>query len=77
MGGQAYEMRRLTSADRIAIPAGLIASAAGVVVLIFGRGIIASTIGVGLLGTAGVAFVALVFLLVGEGGHHHYRRGAQ
>jgi hypothetical protein len=77
MGGHANKLsKRFTSADRIAIATGLLTLAAGVVVLILARGILASTIGVCLLGVAGVAFVALVFLLVGESEDRHYRKGA-
>jgi hypothetical protein len=39
---------------------------AGVLLLALGEGTLATTVGAGLLGLAGIAFVALVFLLVGE-----------
>jgi Na+/melibiose symporter-like transporter len=75
MGGKENRMRkRLTFADRIAVSVGLLALAAGVVVLVLARGTLAWTIAVCLLGVAGVAFVALVFLLVGESEDRYYRR---
>lgn len=68
--------RRFTSADRLAVFIGCIALLAGILVLVLAHGTIASAIGICLLGASGVAFVSLVFLLVGEGEDRHYRRGA-
>ncbi len=76
MGGRTNKTRRFTSADRVAVSAGCVALLAGVVVLVLGHGILSSTIGMYLLGVAGIAFVALVFLLVGESEDRHYRKGA-
>ncbi|HEV2923334.1 MAG TPA: hypothetical protein VGW98_04810 [Solirubrobacteraceae bacterium] len=45
---------------------GILALVAGTVVLVAGEGTLASTVGAALLGLGGIAFVALVFLLVGE-----------
>jgi hypothetical protein len=66
--------RRFTSADRLAVCIGCAALLAGVLVLVLAHGTIAFAIGTGLLGVCGVAFVALVFLLVGESEDRHYRR---
>jgi hypothetical protein len=66
---------RFTWADLIAIGLGLLAAIAGIVVLATVHGIVASIVGVGLLGLAGIAFVALAFLLVGESEDRDYRDG--
>jgi hypothetical protein len=50
---------------RVIASLGVLAAVAGVVVLTQG-GIVALVVGTGLLGLAGIAFVALLFLLVGE-----------
>jgi hypothetical protein len=68
--------RRLTSADRAAVGIGCAALVAGVLVLSLAHGIVSVVIGIFLLGLCGVAFVALVFLLVGESEDRHYRKGA-
>jgi hypothetical protein len=68
--------RRLTSADRTAITIGCAALVAGILVLSLAHGTVASVTGIFLLGLCGVAFVALVFLLVGESEDRHYRKGA-
>jgi hypothetical protein len=74
--------RRLTTDDRIAMCVGSIALIAGAVVLAFAHGVLASYVGAGLLGIAGIDFVSLVLLLVGEsedreitGKHHASRLG--
>jgi amino acid transporter len=67
--------RRLTSADRMAIAIGCVALVAGILVLSLAHGATASAIAIFLLGLCGVAFVALVFLLVGESEDRH-REGA-
>jgi hypothetical protein len=56
----------VTKADIFAACVGLLALVAGAVLLVVGEGALASTVGAALLGLAGIAFVALVFLLVGE-----------
>ena len=56
----------LTGADRLVLAAGALCLIAGVLVLIVADGFVASIIGAGLLGLAGIAFVSLAFLLVGE-----------
>ena len=55
---------------------GVLALLAGIVVLVAGQGSLASTIGAVLLGLAGIAFVALAFLLVGESEDRDRRDGA-
>lgn len=67
---------RLTKADRFAIAIGVPALAGGIVVLVFGAGYIASIVGACLVGLAGIAFVSLAFLLVGESEDRDYRRPA-
>jgi hypothetical protein len=57
---------RLTSADLLAGGVGVVALIAGGVLLAAGDGTVASIGGAALLGLAGIAFVALAFLLVGE-----------
>jgi hypothetical protein len=75
VGGPENRIRkRFTSADWIAASTGLVALVAGVVVLALARGTVAWTIGMCLLGVAGVAFAALVFLLVGESEDRYYRK---
>jgi amino acid transporter len=68
--------RRFTSADWTAIVIGCAALVAGILVLSLAHGTVSSVIGIFLLGLCGIAFVALVFLLVGEGEDRHYRKGA-
>jgi hypothetical protein len=78
---QAMELPRnqhrltLTRADRVAISVGLLASILGGALLAVVPGFTALLVGVGLLGLAGIAFVALVFLLVGESEDREYRKG--
>jgi hypothetical protein len=45
---------------------GCVALLAGILILCFAHGVVASVIGICLIGLCGVAGVALVFLLVGE-----------
>ena len=66
---------RVTSADQVAIGAGCGALVAGILVLVLLHGTVSMVIGICLLGLSGVAFVALVFLLVGESEDRHYRNG--
>ncbi len=68
--------RRFTSADRTAIAIGCAALVAGILTLALAHGTVPAVIGICLLGLCGVAFVALVFLLVGESEDRHYRKGA-
>lgn len=69
-------IRHFTSADRLAVCIGCVALLAGVLVLVLARDVIASAVGIFLLGTSGVAFVSLAFLLVGESEDRHYRKEA-
>jgi hypothetical protein len=57
---------QLTGADGLLIAAGTLCLIAGLLVLLVGAGFAASIVGAGLLGLAGIAFVSLAFLLVGE-----------
>lgn len=65
-----------TSADRTAVAIGCAALVGGILVLSLAHGIVSAVIGICLLGLCGVAFVALVFLLVGESEDRHYRKEA-
>lgn len=51
---------------------GVICLLTGALVLAIAPGFTASVVGIGLLGLAGIAFVALVFLLVGESEDRDY-----
>jgi MFS family permease len=59
-------LRALTGADRAAIAVGVVAAVAGAVVIALASDTTASIVGACLLGIAGIAFVSLAFLLVGE-----------
>jgi hypothetical protein len=59
-------MRRLTTADLLAGGLGVITLLAGLVLILTSDGSTAKTVGAVLLGLAGIAFVALAFLIVGE-----------
>ena len=59
-------MRRLTTADLLAGGLGVITLLAGLVLIVTSDGSTAKTVGAVLLGLAGIAFVALAFLIVGE-----------
>jgi hypothetical protein len=59
-------VRRPTTADVLAGGLGVIALLAGIVLIITSRGSTGRTVGAVLLGLAGIAFVALAFLLIGE-----------
>jgi uncharacterized membrane protein YkgB len=67
---------RLTGADMIAVAVGLTALLAGVVLLVATSDYTIAIVGAGLLGVAGIAFVALAFLMVGESEDRDYRKGA-
>ena len=56
---------------------GCIALVAGVLLLLLAHGTVASIVGIFMLGVCGIAFVALVFLLVGESEDREYRKGAR
>jgi hypothetical protein len=59
-------VRRPTTADVLAGGLGVIALLAGIVLIITSGGSTGRTVGAVLLGLAGIAFVALAFLLIGE-----------
>jgi hypothetical protein len=58
-------VRGLSTTGRVLVAAGVVAAVAGAGLEIIG-GTINAIVGAGLLGLTGIAFVALVFLLVGE-----------
>lgn len=66
----------LTGADRLALAAGVVCLLAGIVLIAAVPGFAAAVAGACLLGLAGIAFVALAFLLVGEGEEREYRRSS-
>jgi MFS family permease len=66
--------RRFTIADRIAIGIGCAALVAGILVLSLAHGTVSAVIGACLLGLCCSAFVALVFLLVGESEERDLRK---
>ena len=61
-----------TTADLAALSGGLACLLAGIVLLAFVSGFGAMLVGLFLLGVAGVAFVSLAFLLVGESEDRDY-----
>jgi hypothetical protein len=65
--------RQLTGADRFAIAIGLPSLLIGILLLALGSGVVASIVGAGLVGLAGIAFVALAFLLIGESEDREYQ----
>jgi hypothetical protein len=66
----------LTGADRLALAAGIVCLLAGIVLVAVVPGFAAAVAGACLLGLAGIAFVALAFLLIGEGEERDYRRSS-
>jgi hypothetical protein len=63
-----------TTADLAALCSGLACLLAGIVLLAFVSGFGAMLVGICLLGVAGIAFVSLAFLLVGESEDREYGR---
>jgi hypothetical protein len=63
-----------TTADLAALCGGLACLLVGIVLLAFVSGFAAMLVGICLLGVAGVAFVSLAFLLVGESEDREYGR---
>jgi hypothetical protein len=74
--GTSDHVRAVTKADIFAGCVGVLAFVAGIVLLVAGEGTLASVAGAVLLGLAGIAFVALAFLLVGESEDRDRRNGA-
>ena len=64
----------MPSENRIAIAVGTLSLIAGIVVLVIGGGTGATIAASMLLGIAGIAFVSLVFLLVGQSEEADRRR---
>jgi hypothetical protein len=77
MSGGKRSRAPLTGADRLTLAAGLVCLLAGIVLIVAVPGFGAAVAGACLLGLAGIAFVALAFLLVGEGEERDYRNGAR
>ena len=77
MRGRRTSYASWTGADRITLAAGVICLLAGIVLVAAVPGFGAAVAGACLLGLAGIAFVALAFLLVGEGEERDYRNGAR
>lgn len=75
MPGRRISHASWTGADRIALAAGVVCLLAGIVLIVAVPGFGAAVAGACLLGLAGIAFVALAFLLVGEGEERDHRRG--
>jgi hypothetical protein len=69
--------RRFTPAEKLTVSIGCAPLVAGVLLLALTHGTVASTIGICLLGVCGIAFVALMSLLVSESKDRHYRKGAR
>jgi hypothetical protein len=67
----------LTGADRLTLAIAIVCLLAGIVLIVAVPGFGAAVAGACLLGLAGIAFVALAFLLVGEGEERDYRDGAR
>jgi hypothetical protein len=65
--GYAGDMRPITKTDLLTASLGALSLLAGVIVLVAAGGEVASIVGAALLGLAGILFVALAFLIVGEG----------
>lgn len=64
--------RALTGIDRLTLATGFACLVAGIVVLVIASGFAAVIAGVVLIGLAGIDFVALAFLLVGESEDRDY-----
>ena len=64
----------MTRVDRLTLATGIACLIAGIVVLTAGSGFAAVIVGVVLIGLAGIDFVALAFLLVGESEDRDYAR---
>jgi dipeptide/tripeptide permease len=67
LNGRAPKRAAMRPENRVAIAVGAITLVAGIVVLVLGGGGTGATIAAAmLLGIAGIAFVSLVFLIVGQ-----------
>jgi hypothetical protein len=74
--GVRRDMGPITRSDVFTASLGVVSLLGGIVVLVAGEGNLASTIGAVLLGLAGILFVALAFLVVGESEDRDRRDGA-
>ena len=70
------EMRNVTKADVFTGTFGAVSLLAGLVVLLAVGETVGSIVGACLLGLAGIAFVALAFLVIGEGEDRDRSNGA-
>jgi uncharacterized membrane protein len=61
------EPRRRRRTHRVIVGVGSLGVLAGMVLLVVDGGVLAFILGAALLGLAGIAFVSLAFLIVGEG----------
>src|SRR3954468_6783849 len=77
MGEPESETGRFTFADHLAAWVGCVALLAGVALLALTDDTTGAVIGACLLGLCGVAWISLVFLLIGEGEERHRRRGGR
>jgi hypothetical protein len=75
MPGRRTRHASWTGTDRFTLAAGVLCLFAGIVLVAAIPGFGAAVAGACLLGLAGIAFVALAFLLVGEGEERDYRNG--
>jgi hypothetical protein len=66
-----------TSADWCAVAVGSVALIAGIALVTVSGTSELTDIGAGLVGLAGIAFVSLAFLLVGEQEERDYRKGSR
>ncbi|HEX4466056.1 MAG TPA: hypothetical protein VH025_02625 [Solirubrobacteraceae bacterium] len=66
--------RPLTGIDRLTLATGFACLIAGIAVLAAGSGFATVIVGVVLIGLAGIDFVALAFLLVGESEDREYAK---
>ncbi|HEX3910048.1 MAG TPA: hypothetical protein VHW67_05025 [Solirubrobacteraceae bacterium] len=69
-------LRRLSEPDVATISGGAACLIAGVVLLVLASSFLSMIVGACLLGLAGIAFVSLVFLMVGESEDRGHRKGA-
>ncbi len=69
---KARSRRPLTGVDRLTLATGFACLVVGIAVLAIASGFAAVVVGVVLIGLAGIDFVALAFLLVGESEDRDY-----
>ncbi len=72
--GRRPPRRPMPPENRFAIVAGVVAIVAGIVVLVAASGTVATIAAAMLFGLAGIAFVSLIFLIVGQSEESDRRR---